>query len=169
MAHRSGDWFDKFLLGRGGEYRAKSKKTGAKANEIISYITQPMILSRAAYVRIIGGFRIIRKVVNAKHRTIILPNLYIRLFQRKRGKNTNGSISKYKIFHRLQWLYSNLREFMFSNIIHFRATKWIIWKHTTTMIDSCKYRNIVIRTNIVFCYAGIKIQSSTQLTTALAS
>lgn len=77
------------------ENRAKSKKTGAKANEIISYITQPMILSRAAYVRIIGGFRIIRKVVNAKHRTIILPNLYIRLFQRKRGKNTNGSIFKY--------------------------------------------------------------------------
>lgn len=46
------------------ENRAKSKKTGAKANEIISYITQPMILSRAAYVRIIGGFRIIRKFVN---------------------------------------------------------------------------------------------------------
>lgn len=39
------------------ENRAKSKKTGAKANEIISYITQPMILSRAVYVRIIGGFR----------------------------------------------------------------------------------------------------------------
>lgn len=58
-----------------------------------------MILSRAAYVRIIGGFRIIRKFVNAKHRTIILPNLYIRLFQRKILMEVYPSIRK--IFHRL--------------------------------------------------------------------
>lgn len=106
------------------ENRAKSKKTGAKANEIISYITQPMILSRAAYVRIIGGFRIIRKFVNAKHRTIILPNLYIRLFQRKRGKNTNGSIIYIQVYVKFSIdSISNLREFIFSNIIHFHATK----------------------------------------------